>query len=31
MIKRSNRRTGDAFWGGAKYPGCRGTRPVWVV
>lgn len=28
MIRRSNRRTGDAFWGCAKYPGCRGTRPL---
>lgn len=28
MIKRSNRRTGDAFWGCAKYPACRGTRPA---
>jgi len=28
MVQRSNRRTGDAFWGRAKYPGCRGTRPV---
>ena len=26
MVKRSNRRTGDAFWGCPKYPGCRGTR-----
>src|SRR6185312_11389818 len=25
MIKRNNRRTGDVFWGCAKYPGCRGT------
>ena len=28
MIKRHNRRTGDIFWGCAKYPGCRGTRPA---
>jgi len=28
MVKRNNRRTGDAFWGCPKYPGCRGTRPA---
>lgn len=28
MIKRNNRRTSDTFWGCAKYPGCRGTRPA---
>lgn len=28
MIKPNNRRTGDAFWGCAKYPGCRATRPA---
>lgn len=28
MAKRSNRRTGDAFWGCPKYPACRGTRPA---
>lgn len=26
MIKRSNRRTREAFWGCPKYPACRGTR-----
>lgn len=26
MLKRSNRKTGDAFWGCAKFPKCRGTR-----
>ena len=28
MVKRTNRRTGDAFWGCANYPDCRGTRPI---
>jgi len=28
MVKRNNRRTGDAFWGCPKYPGCHGTRPA---
>ena len=27
MIKRTNRLSGDTFWGCPKYPGCRGTRP----
>jgi len=26
MVQRSNRQTKDHFWGGAKYPECRGTR-----
>lgn len=25
MIKRTNRKTGDAFWGCANFPKCRGT------
>jgi restriction system protein len=28
MIKRTNRRSRESFWGCPKYPGCRGTRPV---
>ena len=28
MVKRTNRRSGDTFWGCLKYPGCRGTRPA---
>lgn len=28
MVKRANRKTGDAFWGCAKFPKCRGTRKV---
>lgn len=28
MIKRANRKTGDSFWGCAKFPKCRGTRKV---
>ena len=28
MIKRTNGRTREAFWGCPKYPGCRGTRPA---
>ena len=28
MIKRSNRRTREGFWGCPKYPSCRGTRPA---
>lgn len=28
MIKRTNRRSHEAFWGCPKYPGCRGTRPA---
>ena len=28
MIKRANRRSHETFWGCAKYPGCRGTRPA---
>lgn len=26
MVKRSNRRSHEAFWGCPKYPSCRGTR-----
>ncbi|MEM6634721.1 MAG: NERD domain-containing protein [Pseudomonadota bacterium] len=26
MVKRANRKTGEAFWGCAKFPKCRGTR-----
>lgn len=26
MVKRTNRRTGDVFWGCPEYPSCRGTR-----
>lgn len=28
MIKRTNHRSGIAFWGCPKYPTCRGTRPA---
>jgi restriction system protein len=28
MIKRTNRRSRESFWGCPKYPGCRGTRPA---
>ena len=28
MVERSNSRTGDTFWGCAKFPSCRGTRKV---
>ncbi|HET6906135.1 MAG TPA: restriction endonuclease [Rhodanobacteraceae bacterium] len=28
MVKRTNRRTREAFWGCSKYPGCRGARPA---
>ena len=27
MVTRSNRKTGEAFWGCQDYPRCRGTRP----
>lgn len=26
MVERSNRRTGEKFWGCSAYPACRGTR-----
>jgi len=26
MVERSNKRTGEMFWGCAAYPACRGTR-----
>lgn len=26
MVRRSNRRTGEVFWGCPAFPGCRGTR-----
>ncbi|MEM9060377.1 MAG: NERD domain-containing protein [Pseudomonadota bacterium] len=28
MVKRVNRKTGDAFWGCSKFPKCRGTRTM---
>ena len=28
MVKRTNRRSHEAFWGCPKYPSCRGTRPA---
>lgn len=28
MVRRSNRRTHDHFWGCPKYPACRGTRAI---
>ena len=28
MIKRTNRRSHEAFWGCPTYPSCRGTRPA---
>lgn len=28
MIKRTNRRSHEVFWGCPKYPSCRGTRPA---
>lgn len=28
MIKRTNRRSHEAFWGCPKYPSCHGTRPA---
>jgi len=28
MIERSNRASGEKFWGCPKYPACRGTRPA---
>lgn len=28
MVKRANRRSHESFWGCAKYPSCRGTRPA---
>lgn len=28
MIRRTNRRSGNSFWGCPKYPSCRGTRPA---
>lgn len=28
MVNRANRKTGDPFWGCAKFPKCRGTRKV---
>lgn len=28
MVKRTNRRSHEAFWGCMKYPSCRGTRPA---
>ena len=27
MVRRSNRRTGQPFWGCTEYPRCKGTRP----
>lgn len=28
MVKRTNRKTGDTFWGCMKFPKCRGTRKL---
>ena len=28
MVMRSNRKTGQSFWGCSKYPECRGTQPA---
>lgn len=28
MLRRQNRRTGEAFWGCLKYPACKGTRTL---
>ncbi len=28
MVKRTNRRSHEAFWGCPKYPSCHGTRPA---
>lgn len=28
MVKRTNRRSHESFWGCPKYPSCRGTRPA---
>lgn len=28
MVKRTNRKTGDTFWGCSEFPKCRGTRKV---
>lgn len=28
MMKRTNRKTGDAFWGCSNFPKCRGTRKI---
>ncbi|MBU2999603.1 topoisomerase DNA-binding C4 zinc finger domain-containing protein [Roseovarius nubinhibens] len=28
MHQRTNRKTGQAFWGCARYPKCRGTRQI---
>ena len=28
MLMRSNRKTGQSFWGCSKYPECRGTNPA---
>jgi restriction system protein len=28
MVKRANRQSHESFWGCARYPSCRGTRPV---
>jgi hypothetical protein len=28
MVKRSNKTTGDGFWGCSNYPDCKGTREI---
>lgn len=28
MVKRTNRNTGEEFWGCPMYPQCDGTRPI---
>lgn len=28
MVKRTNRRNGNAFWGCTQFPSCRGTKPL---
>lgn len=28
MVKRTNRKTGDEFWGCPMYPQCDGTRRI---
>lgn len=28
MTERTNRSTGESFWGCPDYPKCRGTRPL---
>ena len=28
MVLRTNRHTGDRFWGCSQYPDCKGTRDI---